>query len=90
MEMDKYKAIKRGRVTYYLSENSILVSVNGGQCISYNVYNSPVRSGLSEFRKRILASKENQYNNALEQMDLARKCNLIGSSIRRPEWMVAE
>lgn len=87
--MDKYKVVKRGLVTYYLSENSILVSV-GNQVITYNVYNSPARAGLSEFRKKITSSKETQYNNALEQMDLARKCNLIGSSIRRPEWMIAE
>lgn len=86
--MEKYTKVKRGRITYYLSENSILVSVNGGQCISYNVYNTPARAGLGEFRKKIQNSKENQYDNALEQMDLARKCNLIGSSIRRPEWMV--
>jgi hypothetical protein len=85
--MDKYTVVKRGVVTYYLSENSILVSV-GNQTITYNIYNSPARAGLGEFRKKILNSKEDQYNNALEQMDLARKCNLIGSSIRRPEWMV--
>lgn len=87
---NKHKIVKRGIITYYLSENSILVSVNNRQFISYNVYNSPARSGIAEFKKKILASKEGQFHNALEQMDLARKCNLIGSSTRRPDWLVAE
>lgn len=85
--MDKYKVVSRGRITYYLSDSSILVSIKGGQCISYNLFNSPVRSGLTDFKKKILTSKETEYDNALDQMDLARKCNLIGSSIRRPDWM---
>ncbi len=87
--MDKYKAVKRGKIIYYLNDESVLVHVDG-KCISYNVYNTPIRASLADFRKKITNSKEHEYGNALEQMDLARKCGLIGSSIKRPDWMVPE
>lgn len=81
-----HQIIKRGRLTYYISDTAVVVGVGGSQYISYNVYNSPSRSSLVEFRKRILASKENQYNNVVDQMDLAQKCKLIGTGTTKPEW----
>ena len=82
----KRKIIRRGKITYYISENSVVVGVGGNQWISYNIYNSPSRSNLAEFKKRLANSKENQYNNVIDQVDLARRCNLIGSGTSRPRW----
>jgi len=83
----EHKVVKRGRITYYLSDTSVVVNVGGSQYISYNIYNSPSRSSLAEFKKRILASKENQYDNVVDQMDLAQKCKLIGTGTRKPDWI---
>ena len=83
----KYEEIKRGNVTYYLTDNSVVVSVGAGQYISYNVYNSPKRSSVGDFKKALRASKPDQYATVSDQMHLARKCKLIGSGIRKPEWL---
>lgn len=82
----KRKIIKRGKITYYISDSSVVVGVGKHQYISYNVYNSPSRSSLAEFKKRLINSKPDQYDNVIDQIDLARKCNLIGSGTVRPKW----
>lgn len=78
--------IHRGKITYYLSDNAVVVGVGGHQFISYNIYNSPSRSNLAEYKKRLIASRKDQYDNVVDQVDLARKCNLIGSGTTRPKW----
>lgn len=81
------KIIKRGRLTYWIDENAVVLGVGSGQYISYNVYNSPSRSSLAEFKKRIINSKEDQYDNVVDGIDLARKCNLIGTGTIKPKWV---
>lgn len=73
-------------MTYYLSDNAVVVGVGSHQFVSYNIYNSPSRSNLAEFKKRLIASREDQYDNVVDQIDLARKCNLIGSGTQKPKW----
>jgi hypothetical protein len=85
--MEYRKIIKRGKMTYYLSENAVVVGISKYQFISYNIYNSPSRSNLVDFRKRIANSKEDQYNSVTEQINLAQKCNLIGTGTQKPKWI---
>lgn len=82
----KYEEIKRGNIIYYITDNSVVVKV-GFQYISYNVYNTPKRSSLGEFKKKLRASKPNQYATVAEQMDLAQKCQLVGSGTTKPGWV---
>lgn len=84
--MERRRILHRGKMTYYIAESSVVVGIGGHQFVSYNIYNSPSRSNLAEFKKRLLASKEDQYDNVVDQIDLARKCNLIGSGTVRPKW----
>ena len=83
----KYEELKRGKVTYYITDNAVVVSVGGGQYISYNVYNTPSRSSVGDFKKKLRASKPDQYATVYDQMDLAQKCKLIGSGVRKPDWI---
>lgn len=83
----EYKTVERGKIIYYLTDTSIVVKVGISQHISYNVYNSPSRSSLIDFKKKIMKSKQNQYATVVDQMDLAQKCKLIGTGIRKPEWI---
>lgn len=85
----KYEELKRGKLIYYITDNAVIVDVGAGQYVSYNIYNTPKRSSLGEFKKKLRASKEDQYGTAYEQMDLARKCSLISSTTRKPEWIDA-
>lgn len=84
--MKEREIIRRGKITYYLSDSAVVVGIGDHQFVSYNIYNSPSRSSLGEFKKRIRASKPDQYDNVPDQIDLARKCNLIGSGTVKPKW----
>lgn len=86
----KYEELKRGKLIYYITESAVVVYVGVGQYVSYNTYNTPSRSSLGEFKKKLRASKENEYGTAYEQMDLAHKCNLISSATRKPDWIKDE
>lgn len=83
----KYETVVRGKMTYYITDTAVLVSVGGSQYISYNVYNTPSRSSLGEFKKKVLSSGANQYNNVVDQMDLAQKCKLVGTGTTKPGWI---
>lgn len=83
----KHETIKRGKLTYYLTDSAVIVDVGGGQYTSYNIYNSPSRSGLGDFKKKLRASKPDEYGTAWEQMALARQFNLIGNGTRKPDWI---
>jgi hypothetical protein len=83
---EKKQIIKRGKITYYISESAVVVGIGRYQFVSYNVYNSPSRSSLADFKRRIINSKPDQYGNATDQVDLARRCNLIGTGTVKPKW----
>jgi hypothetical protein len=78
--------LKRGKIVYYINDTSIIVAVGGNQYISYNMYNSPSRSSIGEFKKRLLASKEPRYSDVVDMLDLAQKCKLIGTGTTKPDW----
>jgi hypothetical protein len=84
--MEKRRIITRGKLTYYITDVAVVVGIGKHQFISYNMYNSTSRSNLAEFRKKILDSKPNQYDNVIDQMDLARKFKLAGTGTVRPRW----
>lgn len=83
--MKKVKIINRGKITYYIYEDKVIVDVGGGQFVSYNQYDNWNRQGISQFSDAILKSKENEYANAVDQMTLAVQCGIKGSSTRKPE-----
>ncbi len=85
----KYETIQRGRLTYYITDTAVVVSVGGQQYVSYNIYNSPSRSNLAEFKKKIKSSKEGQLATVIDQMDLASQCKVIGTGIAKPSWIEA-
>ena len=83
----EHEVIVSGKITYYITDSAVVVSVGGNQYVSYNIYNSPSRSSLGDFKKKLKASKENQYNTVVEQMDLAQKCKLVGTGTTKPSWI---
>lgn len=83
----KHQVVKRDKITYYLTDTAVIAKVSLNQYISYNIYNSPSRSNLLEFKKKILSSKPTQYGNVVDHMDLAQKCKVVGTGVRKPEWV---
>lgn len=78
--------IKRGRIIYMLYAEKVIVGVGGSQWISYNQYDNYNRQGITLFRNAITKSKEDEYDNVVDQMSLAVRCGIRGSSTRKPEY----
>lgn len=83
-EPQKPEIIKRGKIIYILFPEKVIVGVNN-QWISYNQYENWNRQGITLFKEKILKSKEDEYDNAIDQMSLAVKCGIKGASTRKPE-----
>ena len=81
----KVKILHRGRLTYYVYDDKVIVNVGGDQWVGYNQYDNWNRQGITQFAKTILKSKENEYDNAVDQMTLAVSCGIKGTYTRRPE-----
>ena len=77
--------IKRGKITYYLYKEKILVNAGGDQWVSYNQYDNWNRQGITQYKQIILKSKEHEYANASDQMSLAVQCGIRGTSARAPK-----
>lgn len=74
--------IVRGKITYYLFAEKVLVDVGGHQWVSYNQYDNWNRQGITLFRQTLLKSKTDEYANASDQMSLAVQCGIRGTSAR--------
>lgn len=79
------KVIKRGRITYVLYTEKVVVGIGDTQWVSYNQYDNWNRQGITLFRQEILKSKENEYDNPSDQMTLAIQCGIRGTSTSKPQ-----
>lgn len=79
------KVLKRGKITYYIYDEKVVVGVGGSQWISYNQYDNYNRQGITQFINALLKSKENEYATAVDQMTLAVQCGIRGSSTSKPK-----
>lgn len=77
--------ITRGKITYYLFAEKVVVNVGGNQWVSYNQYDNWNRQGITQFKNILLKSKENEYATVVDQMSLAVTCGIKGTSTRKLE-----
>lgn len=77
--------IKRGQITYVLYAEKIVVGIREIQWVSYNQYDNWNRQGLTLFKNAVIKSKENEYDNATEQMSLAVRCGIRGTGTTKPK-----
>lgn len=77
--------INRGRLTYVLYPDKVIVGTSLGQWISYNQYNNYNKQGIVLLRNKILKSNENEYDNSAEQLSLASQCSVIGTGTSKPK-----
>jgi hypothetical protein len=76
--------VKRGKITYYVKEEAIIVGVNDFQYTAYTVYPLQNRKPFYDFRRKILKSEENEYADIISLIQLAQKHNLKGVASHRP------
>lgn len=81
----KPKIINRGSLVYVVYSDKVVVGVGGNQWIGYNPYNNWNRQGITQFREKIKASKEDQYGTPSEMMSLAYQCEIKGSGTQKPK-----
>lgn len=86
--MKKPKIIKRKKITYVIYEDSVTVGVGDWQWMSYNQYENWNRKGITEFRNIILKSKDDEYDNAADEMSLACRCGIKSAHTVKPKEVV--
>lgn len=77
--------VTRGKLTYILYPEKVIVGIGETQWVSYNQYDNWNRQGITMFRNAILKSKLDEYDNPIDQMSLAVQCGIRGTSTRKPE-----
>ena len=82
--MTTMQIIKREKITFYIKDESIVVSNNDFQFLSYNVYAALNRNSFNQFREKILASTPPQYSSIVDVVVLAEKCGIYGVGTARP------
>lgn len=83
--MEEPTIIKRRSMTYVLYPDKVVVGIGLNQWISYNQYDNWNRQGITLFRKKILNSKDHQYDNPSDLMSLAYECDIKGAGTQRPK-----
>jgi len=79
------KIINRGKITYYIYDEKVVVSVGCEQYISYNQYDNWNRQGINQFIDKLKKSEDGEYANVIDQMSLAVRCGIRGSSTTKPK-----
>lgn len=76
--------IKRDQMTYVIYSNRVVVGVGEHQWIGYDKYSNWNQSGITEFRQKLLKSRDDQYRTPSDQITLAMQCNIIGVGTLKP------
>ena len=77
--------IIRGKLTYILYPEKVIVGIGSTQWVSYNQYDNWNRQGITLFRHAIMKSKPNEYDNPADQITLAVQCGIRGTSTQKPK-----
>lgn len=76
--------IKRDRVTFYISDDSVVVSNGDFQHSSYNTFSMANKSNFYKFRNAILDSKYPAFSSIVDVVELSSQCQVYGYSTRKP------
>lgn len=77
--------IKRGRVTFYITDESVTVANGDFQYSSYNLYSTPNKGQLFKFRDEILHSEPPRFSSIVEVVELSSKYQVFGTSTKKPD-----
>lgn len=76
--------LKRGKITYYVKDESVIVGINDFQYIAYTVYPLQNRKPFYDFRRKLIKSNEDEYNDPVKLIELAKEHNLTGVASHKP------
>lgn len=76
--------IKRDRVTFYISDDSVVVSNGDFQHSSYNTFSMANKSNFYKFKSTILDSTYPAFSKIIDVVELSSQCQVYGYSTRKP------
>lgn len=76
--------LRRGKITYYVKDEAVIVSISDFQFIAYTVYPLQNRKPFYDFRRTLLNSKPDEYTNIVEQIKLGQRFGLIATASHKP------
>lgn len=76
--------LKRGKIVYYIKDESIIVGINNLQYIAYTVYMLQNRKPFYDLKRTLEKSNENEYDTVIEQIKLGQRFGLRAVSSSRP------
>ena len=82
--------IKRDRVTFYICDDSVVVSNGAFQHTSYNVYSTVIKSQFHKFRDEILNSQPPRFSSIVDVVELSSQLEVYGYSTKKPNLEGAE
>lgn len=76
--------LKRGKITYYVKDESVIVGINNSQFIAYTVYSLQNRKPFYDFRRTLIKSNEDEYGTIVEQIKLGQRYGLRAVASHKP------
>ena len=76
--------LHRGKITYYIKNEAVIVGINDFQFLSYSVYALQNRTPFYEFKRTLENSQSHELATASEVLRLGRKHRLKGFATARP------
>lgn len=76
--------LRRGKITYYVKNEAVIVGISDFQFIAYTVYPLQNRKPFYDFRRELLQSKPDQYDSVIEQIKLGQRFGLIATASHKP------
>lgn len=76
--------IKRGRVTFYISEDSIIVANGSFQYSAYSSFSTINKANFYKFREVILNSKPTEFTSIVDVVEQSSKYEVYSHSTSKP------
>ena len=76
--------IIRGRITYYIKDDSVVVATGTFQYTSYNTFALANKGQFATFKDTILNSQAPAFSSVVDVVELSSQCEVYGFSTRKP------
>lgn len=76
--------LRRGKITYYVKNESVIVGINDFQFIAYTVYLLQNRRPFYDFRRAILDSADDEYATPIDHILLSQRFGLRAVPANKP------
>lgn len=76
--------INRGRLSFYIKDDSVVVSNGGFQYMSFNTYALSNKGHFQKFKDTILNSQSHEFSSIVDVVELSGKYEVYGCNTSKP------